>query len=325
MRKSRNLITAVAIAGALLASAAWAQSYPVKPVYWTVPGAPGSAPDIVARALLPMVGKAMGQPQIIETRAGSTGIAATDYVAKATPDGYRLLLASNSPLTLVKFTHANLPYDPQRDIAPISLLAFMPQVLFVHASVPVTTFHELLALTKASPGKLNYGSGGIGHALHFSMELLKLRTGLDVFHVPYKTIPGALQDLIAGRVQLMLFNPSNQLMAQVREGKVRALATTTEKRLPRLPDTPTFRELGVSNFEVPAWVGIGAPAGTPRELISRWNTEVTKAMNTPEMARIVEQLAMVSVAGTPEHMAETISREIKLWGTVATSIGIKPE
>lgn len=325
MFASRKWITMVAAAAALAAPAAWAQSYPVKPVYWTVPGAPGSAPDIVARALLPLVGKAMGQPQILETRAGSTGIAATEFVAKAPPDGYRLLLASNSPLTLVKYTHANLPYDPQRDIAPISLLANMPQVLFVHASVPATTFSELLALSKANPGKFNYGSGGIGHALHMSIELLKLRTGLDIFHVPYKTIPGALQDLIAGRVQAMFFNPSSQLMAQVKEGKVRAIGTSTEKRLPRLPDTPTFRELGVSNFDVPAWVGIGAPAGTPREIITRWHAEVVKAMNTPEMARIVEQLAMVSVAGTPEHMAETISREITLWGSVATSVGIKPE
>lgn len=321
----RGLIVAALAAGVLNGSVALAQAYPAKPVYWIVTGAPGSAPDIVARALQPLMAKAMGQPQIIETRAGSTGIAAAEYVAKAPADGYRLLLTSNSALTLVKLTHANLPYEPQRDLVPISLLAHMPQVLFVHASVPATTFPELLAFAKAHPGKLNYGSGGIGHALHFSMELLKLRSGLDIFHVPYKTVPGALQDLVAGRIQAMLFNPSDQLMAQVREGKILALASATEKRIPRLQNTPTFGELGIGNFEVPAWIGMAAPVGTSRAIVERWHREVTKAMNSPEMARVVDQLAMVSAASTPEYMADTIDREIKIWSSVARSVGIRPE
>lgn len=325
MVAARQLLTLVAAAGALAIPAAWAQNYPGKAVYWSVSGAPGSAPDVLARALLPLVGKAMGQPQIIENRAGASGIAATDYVAKAAPDGYRLLLTANSPLALVKYTHANLPYDPRRDIAPISVLGNMSLALFVHASVPATSFSELLALSKANPGKFNYASAGIGHSLHFGTELLKLRTGLDITHVPYKTITGAVQDLFAGRVQAMFFTPSSQLVGQVKEGKIRAIATVSEKRFPRLPDTPTFRELGVSDFDVPSWIGIGAPAGTPREIITRWHAEVVKAMNTPEMARIVEQLAIVPVAGTPEHMAETITREFTLWGPVAASVGIKPE
>ena len=315
----------MAAAGLLAASAVFAQSYPNKPVRWSIAGGAGGAYDIVARAMLPMIGNTMGQAQVLENRAGSSGIAGTDYIAKAAPDGYNLLFAGNTQFTLVKYTNADLPYDPQRDIAPISLLAYLPSVLFVHTSLPVNTWAEFLAHSKANPGKLNYSSGGIGHSLHFGMELLKLRSGLDIVHVPYKTTPGAVQDLIAGRVQAMFYPPTGQLMGQIKEGKLRAIATPTEKRFPRLPEVPTFLELGVKDFEVPGWTGIGAPPGTPREIITRWQAEVAKAMNAPEMAKIVEQLAMVPVASTPEQMARKISDELALWGQVAKSVGIKPE
>ena len=156
-------------------------------------------------------------------------------------------------------------------------------------------------------------------------SLLKLRTGLDITHVPYKTTPAAVQDLVAGRVQTMFYPPTGQLMGLIKEGKLRAIATPTEKRFARLPEVPTFQELGVKDFEVPGWTGIGAPPGTPREILARWQAETAKAMNTPEMVRIIDQLAAVTVVSTPEQMARKIADEIALWGQVAKSVGIKPE
>jgi tripartite-type tricarboxylate transporter receptor subunit TctC len=315
----------IAIAVVLFAANVGAQSYPNKPVRWSIAGGAGGAYDVLARVLLPVIGTNMGQPQIMENRAGSSGIAGTDFVAKSAPDGYNLLFAGNTQFTLIKFTHANLPYDPQRDIAPISLLNYLSSVLFVSASLPINTMAELVAYSKANPGKLNYASGGIGHSLHLGMELLKLRNGLDATHVPYKTTPGALQDMFAERVQLIFYPPSSQLMAQIKAGKIRAIATPTEKRFPRLPDVPTFNELGITNYEWPGWTGVGAPAGTPREIITRWHSELVKGMNTPEVERITEQMAAVPAATTPEQMAQTIAREIALWGPVTKTLGIKPE
>lgn len=325
MMATRPWSITIAAIFALAASAAFAQGYPNKPVRWSIAGGAGGAYDVLARVLLPMVGTNMGQPQIMENRAGASGIAGADFVAKSAPDGYSLLFAGNTQWTLIKFTHANLPYDPQKDIAPISVLAYLSSVLFVNASLPINSMAELVAYSKANPGKLNYGSGGIGHSLHLGMELLKLRNGLDATHVPYKTTPGALQDMFAERVQLIFYPPSSQLMAQIKAGKIRPIATPTEKRWARLPDVPTFAELGITNYEWPGWTGIGAPAGTPREIITRWHAEIVKAMNTPEIEKIIDQMAAVPAAGTPEQMAQTIAREIALWGPVTKTLGIKPE
>ena len=235
-----------------------------------------------------------------------------------------LLTAGNSQLVFNTFFYARLPYDPQRDFAPVSLIAKIPPALFVHQTVPARSLQELIAYARANPGRLNYGSAGIGHSTHLSMELLKQRTGADLVHVPYKGLNPGLQDLIAGRIDVMLYSPTEQVMSQVKAGKLRALALASDRRLSTAPDLPTFEEAGLA-LDLAIWMAISAPAGTPGDIVARLNREVVRAAGLPELSRVYESNSLLPATSSPAEVQQLIGREIALWAPIVKSLGIKPE
>jgi tripartite-type tricarboxylate transporter receptor subunit TctC len=297
--------------------------YPSKPIRWIVPTAAGGAFDLVPRGIAPLVAQQLGQPVVVENRPGASGILGAEWVARAAPDGYTALATGNTQLSLVKFTHASLPYDPQKDFAPVSLIGDPVSALFVHSSVPVTTVRELVDYAKKNPNKLNYGSAGIGHTFHLATELFKQRTGTEMVHVPFKGTAPALQDLFAGRIQVMFYGPNAQMLSQVAAGKLRVVGA--EVRTPQVGEVPTFRESGLGNLETPGWLGLAMPAATPREIIARMNTDLRKAMATPQAAKALADFTLVDVSGTPEQMARRIAEDVETWGPIIKAIGIKPE
>ncbi len=306
----------------LLACAAHAQGYPVKPIRWLVPSAPGGAFDAATRALAPAVSQRLGQPLVVDNRGGSAGLLGMDLGAHAAPDGYTLLTAGTSQLIFNKFFYAKLPYDPQKDYAPIILLADLPITLWVHSSVPVTSMKELIAYAKANPGKLNYGSAGVGHVFHLGMEMLSQRAGIELTHVPFKGVGPANQEFIAGRIQLMLGVPSKQLIGLMKEGRLRALAAASSHRFPQLPDVPTLDETGIANMEVPNWIGMVAPGGTPREILARVNREVAASFSAPEAVKVYEAWGMQKTSTSSDEFAGKIDRELAAWGPIIRKLNI---
>ncbi|MFM9967267.1 MAG: Bug family tripartite tricarboxylate transporter substrate binding protein [Burkholderiales bacterium] len=303
---------------------AYAQSYPIKPIRILVPSAPGGSFDILSRGIAQPVAASLGQAMIVENRPATGGIVGVEALARAAPDGYTLLTAGNSHFVFNTFFYAKLPYDPRRDFAPISLIAKIPPALFVHESVAVKTLQELVTLARANPGKLNYGSAGVGHSTHLSMELIKQRTGADVVHVPYKGLNLGLQDLIAGRIQVMLYSPTDQVMAQVKAGKLRALALASDARLRTVPDIPTFTEAGLP-LDLAIWMSMSAPVGTPRDIVARLNKEIVRAVALPELARIYDSNSLVPATSSPDQVSQMIEKEIDIWAPIIKSLGIKPE
>jgi tripartite-type tricarboxylate transporter receptor subunit TctC len=300
-----------------------AQTYPSKPIRWIVASTPGGAFDLITRALTPVMTQGFGQSVFVENRPGASGIVGVDSVAKSAADGYTVLTAGNTQLSLVRYTHANLPYDPQKDFAPVSLVGDLLSALFVHSSLPVTSVQELIDYARKNPNKLNYGSAGIGHSFHLATELFKQRTGTELVHVPFKGTGPALQELFVGRIEVMFYPPSKQLLSQVAAGKLRILGIET--KIAGLEKVPTFTEAGLKDFEIPGWVGVVLPAATPREVVMRFNAELRKAIATPQIAKAMTDLSMVDISGTPEQMAKKILDDQALWGPVIKSVGIKPE
>ncbi|MFH1044233.1 MAG: tripartite tricarboxylate transporter substrate binding protein [Pseudomonadota bacterium] len=318
----RSFIGACAFAAC---GTAIAQTYPAKPIRWFVPSAPAGAFDILTRALVPGLSPSLGQPLLVDNRGGAAGVLGMELAAKAAPDGYTLLTAGTSQLIFNKFFYAKLPYDPQKDYAPISMLADLPLALYVHTSVPVKSLQELIKYAKANPNKLNYGSAGVGHVFHLGMVMLSQRTGIQVTHVPYKGIGPAQQEVFAGRIELMFSVASSQMLSQVKAGKLRVLVGGSDKRLSNLPDIPSFEESGIPDMDVPNWIGLVAPAGTPPDIVARLNREVARAIASPEMAKVYESWSYVQVASTPEQFGRKINREIDAWGPVIKSLGITLE
>ena len=310
--------TLIACLGAL----AHAQSYPTKPIRWIVPSAPGGAFDAATRALAPTLSQRLGQPLLVDNVGGSAGLLGMDRGAHAAPDGYTLLSAGTSQLIFNKFFYAKLPYDPQKDYAPIGMLSDLPITLWVHASVPVRNMKELIAYAKANPGKLNYGSAGVGHVFHLGMEMLSQNAGIELTHVPFKGIGPANQEFIAGRIQLMLGVPSTQLINLMKDGRVRALAAASASRFPQLPDVPTLDESGIPNMEVPNWIGLVAPSGTPRDIVARIHRELAGSFSAPEALKVYEAWSMVKVNLTSEQFGQKIDREISAWGPVIRKLNI---
>jgi tripartite-type tricarboxylate transporter receptor subunit TctC len=318
------------LAGYMLAAAALATgtaalaqtTYPTKAIRVVVPSASGGAFDIITRAFSPQMAAALGQPMVVENRATAGGIGGVDYVAKAAPDGYTLLTAGVSQIVYNKHFYAKLPYDPERDFAPIGMVGELPFALFVQSSLPFRTVQEFIAYAKSNPGKLNYGSAGVGQTFHLAMEMLRARTGAELTHIPYKGTGPALQDLYGGRLEVMFYTPSGQLLAQVREGKLRVIGAVSKKRLPILPDVPTFEESGVTNFEVTGWVGMFAPANAPREIVARLNRDLVRVLGMPEVMKTYEQLSMVPAQSAPEELGTRVSREIAMWGPLVKKLNI---
>jgi len=319
---------APALAGACAFAAgalALAQTYPAKPIRWIVPTAASGAYDVAARTLATPMAAALGQPFLVDNRAAAAGIVGMEVIAKAPPDGYTVGTAGVSQLTMHPHIYPKLPYEVKRDFAPVGMMVSLPLALWVTPSAHANSLQELLSYAKANPGRLNYGSAGIGHSFHLATELLAERTGAAMTHVPYKGTAPALQDLIADRIQVMFYPPTPPMVAQIKEGRLRALATAADKRLPGLPDVPTFQEAGVPDFDVAGWASLVAPAGTPREVVHRLNQELTRAVLLPETAKVYEKMGFLQATSTPEELARKIDRETRMWAGVIKRLGIKPE
>jgi len=277
----------------LVSQLAQAQSWPNRPVRFLVPFAAGAGiNDIMARLVGQHLGAGLGQPVVIENRAGAGGIAGTEAAAKAAPDGYTFLMTNVSLITSA-YLYSNLSYDPQKDLVPVTLVATSPLILVVNPSVPARSVQEFVAYAKANPGKLNFGSGGVGSTPHLSVELFKSAAGFDAVHVPYKGGAPALNDLIGGQISFMIENMPGT-MPFARQGKLRALAITSAERSPLEPALPTMAESGVPGYEVVGWQGLFAPAGTPREIVARLQSETAKALRLPEVR---ERLAGLGADG----------------------------
>ena len=317
----RRLIAMALFSIALLAQA---QSYPTKPIHLIVPFPPGGGNDTVARAIAQQLGPDLGQPMVIDNRPGAGGSVGAELAAKAPPDGYTLFLAGVGSHAVNPNVHAKLPYDPVKDFAPITLLASAPSVLVVNPAVPARTIAEFTAYARANPGKLNYASNGAGSAAQLAAAMYETMAGVRMVHVPYKGIAPAMTDLMGGEVQLM-FGTIVALVPHVQAGKLRALAVTSRKRSPLLPDVPTLAESGLSDYQAGSWYGILAPAGTPREIIERLHGAMVKALKQPDVAKRLAAEGAEVIGSAPEEFAAHIRSELARVGDVVRAAGIRAE
>jgi tripartite-type tricarboxylate transporter receptor subunit TctC len=289
-----------------------------------VPFTPGGSTDILARAIGQELTRAWGQSVIVDNVPGAGGAIGADKVAKAPADGYTLLMGHIGTLAVNPSLYPKLPYNPLKDFAPVAGVARVPNVLVVHPSVPAKDVRELVALAKAKPGQLNYGSGGNGSAANLATEYFKLQTGVSMVHIPYKGTAPAVTDLIGGQIQV-LFTGAPAVIGHIKSGQLRALAVSSPKRLDALPDLPTVAESGYKDFEADQWYGVVAPAGTPREVISKLNVQINAALNTPELKARLSAEGAVAMPGTPEALGQLMAREITRWKPVITSGRVKAD
>ena len=299
-----------------------AQAYPTKPIRLVVPFPPGGSLDVVARAIGQKLTEAWGQPIVIDNRPGAGGNIGADLVAKSAPDGYTILEGALSTHAVNVSLYSKMPYDPVRDFAPITLVAITPNVLVLNPSFPANSVPELIAYAKAHPGGLSFGSGSNGSAGHLAGELFKTETGVDMVHIPYKGGAPALQALLAGDTQLMFDNLANST-PQLKAGKLKALAVTTAKRSALAPELPTLAETGLPGFDIYTWWGFMAPAGTPKEIIAKWNGEVTRILATPEMKAFFAQQGAEPAPTTPEQFAALIRSEIPKYAKIVKASGAR--
>jgi tripartite-type tricarboxylate transporter receptor subunit TctC len=316
MTARRIFLSAAMAAGLCLIAAApgATQPYPNRPIKIIVPFAPGGA-DVIARLVADRLSSALGQPVIIENRPGGAGgTVGTKAVTLADPDGYTLTLASPGPITVAPAVYKNLDYDPIRQLVPIAMIATSPFVLVVNPEVPAKSVSEFVAYSKANPGKVNYVSPGFGTSSHLFGELLKLRTGAEILHVPYRGATPAIADLVAGQVQ-MFFDNIRNLQSFIQSGKLRALAVTSEKRHPEMPELPTMIEAGIDGFVGFYWNGLLAPAGTPPAIINRINTIINDGLKSDMRATVIK-LGMEPKSGSPQDFAAFIADEVQRWNVV---------
>jgi len=306
----------------LLATGAWGQAYPAKPIRLVVPFPAGGTTDILARAVGQKLTEAWGQPVVVDNRPGAGGNIGSELVAKAAPDGYTLLMGTVGTHAINASLYAKMPYDHIKDFAPVILVAGVPNVLVVNPAVPVNSVQELIAYAKANPGRLNFASSGSGTSIHLSGELFKVMAGVQMTHIPYKGSSPALQDLIGGQVQLMFDNLPSAL-PQIKGGKLRALAVTSATRAAALPDVPTVAEAGLPGFEASSWFGVLAPAGTPVAIIARLNAEIAKWLASPEAREKLAGQGANAAGGSPEDFAKHIAAETAKWQKVVKESGAK--
>lgn len=320
-RLKRLALTVVAsIPLTFAAGVAQAQTYPNKPIRIMVPFPPGGSTDVMARNLAAELSKSLGQSIVVENKAGANGNIGSAEVAKAPADGYLLLLSGVGTNAINHSLYPSMPYDSLRDFEHITLLAEGPNVLIVHPNFPAKSVQELIALAKAQPGKLNYGSNGNGSSGRLAMEMLRQATVIDMVHVPYKGGGPAMQALLAGEVP-MLFTNQDAALPQVKAGKVRALGVASEKRNPAYPDVPTVAEQGIPGFAAVSWFGLSAPAKTPPEIVKKLHAETVKAINQPEFRAKLEANGFVVVGNTPEQFRAFIKSENEKWGKAVKASG----
>jgi tripartite-type tricarboxylate transporter receptor subunit TctC len=308
---------------ALALPAAQGQAYPNRPVKLVVPFAPGGFTDVVARILSQKLSTAMGQQFVVENKAGAGSTIGTDFVAKSPPDGYTLLMVSTTHV-INPWIYKSLPYDPVKSFTVVSKLVDSPYVLLVNPKVPARNVQEFIALAKAAPESIHYASSGNGSAQHLMGGLFVALTGAPLKHVPYRGSSGAAQDLVAGVVESSFAGVPNAL-AQVPSGRLRALAVTTGKRIPQLPDVPTLEEAGVTGYEASVWLALLAPAGTPRDIVIKLNAEIATLMKAPDTRAAFYNAGVEATPSSPESMSDYMVQEMARWGKVVKDTGIKLE
>ena len=321
--KNKIFLGACALAAAVAAAPLCAQSYPSKPVRFILPFPPGGPTDILGRIIGQKLAVQLGQPVVPENRPGAGGNVGTEYGAKQPADGYAIVLASPS-LSISPGLYKKLGYDPVKDFAPISLVAQIPNILLVHPSVPAKTLKEFVQLAKANPGKLNFGSGGLGTSNHLGSEMLKGLTGINMVHVPYKGSNEAMVGMIGGHVDMVVIGVPPTL-PHIKAGRVRPLAVLAAERLPYLPDVPTSKEAGVPNYEVITSYGILAPVGTPRDIINRLNADWIKIAALADTKERMSAAGYEPMTSTPEQYGEFIKTEMVRWAKVIKDANVKIE
>jgi tripartite-type tricarboxylate transporter receptor subunit TctC len=304
----------------LAATTAWAQAYPARPVRVIVPYPAGSTPDIIGRTLAERLQKAFGQPFVVENRTGAGGSIGAEAVAKAAPDGYTLLIGGNGPVAINKHLYKSLAYDPDRELAPISLLATAPQMLVARPELKLEDFKAFVEHARRNPGRLSYASVGGGSASHLTMELLKSDARVDLVHVPYRGFPPAVTDMLAGNIDAM-FAIIPAVLPHVKAGKMRALAVTALQRNSMSPEVPSVAELGMPALESLAWNGLLATAGTPAETIARLSAETVRGMRSPETLEALGRLGFEVVASSPDDFSRWIGAESEKWARVIRASG----
>ena len=323
MKTIIRLASGLMLALAALNAASQPAAYPNKPVRLIVGAPPGGGNDIMARLIAQKLSEGLGHQVVVENRPGAGATIATDLVAKSAPDGYTLFMTPSAH-ALSPSIYRKLPFDPVKDFAAIGQMATVPLVVIVNMSLPAASLRELIELARARPGSLNFGSGGSGAAQHLATEFLKSLTGIEMVHVPYKGSGQAIPDLIGGQIQLMI-EPLPSALPHIRGGKVRALAVTTRQRSASLPDVPTAEEAGLSGFEVMAWYGLLAPAGTPAAVVSRLNAEMNKALAQPAMRDSLASQGAIPVSGPPQQFMDLIVAEIAKWRPIIQKAGIRAD
>ena len=303
---------------------ALAQDYPVRPIRFIAPNLPGGPTDILARIIAQKLSDSLGQPVVVENRAGAAGNIGTEVAAKSPPDGYTLLSGNIATFGANASLYKRLGFDPVKDFAPVVLVATQPNILVVHPSLPVTSVKELIALARARPGQLNYAGSGIGAVAHLAAELFKNDTATNIVHIAYKSAAPALTDLIAGQTQLM-FATALSVQPHLQAKRLRPLAVTTPQRARAFPELPTVAEAGVPGFAATTWHGVLVPAGTPAAIVGKLNAEINRLLQLPDVREQLGNLGGEIVGGTPKEFAEHIQREIPRWAKVIKAAGIQLE
>jgi tripartite-type tricarboxylate transporter receptor subunit TctC len=320
---SKTLVSLLAtvlmpLAAAQSAPGQWAPTKPVKVIVPIV----GSTNDAIARLIQPALQEALGQPVIVENRPGAGGNIGADFVAKSPPDGHTILVGYNGPIAINPTLFAKMPFDPIKDLTPITLAVTSPQYLVVNAQLPIKTVAELVAYANANKGKVSYASVAMGSASHLTMEMLKSAASIDIEHIPYKGAAPALVDLVAGNVQSAFLVPGN-VQQFVKDGRLRILATTGQKRSPQTPNIPTLIESGYPDFVATSWVGFLAPKGTPKEIVQRYNIEIVKILQSPAIRAQLQEMEFDVVATSPQDFSKWINTEVARWGKVIKATGAK--
>jgi tripartite-type tricarboxylate transporter receptor subunit TctC len=319
---NRRQIIGLAAAAMSLPALAQSSSFPQKPVRIVVPYTTGGSNDVIARLLAQQLQEAWGQPVVVENKPGAAGNIGSSDIAKSAPDGHSLLLTNINIVSMNPGLIANMPFDPQKDFAPISLLGTSALALVVHPSVAASNVRELIDLARKGPGRLNYASSGNGSPQHMSAEMFKAMTKTSLTHIPYRGAAPAINDLLAGQVQVTV-GVINQLLPHIRAGKLKALGVTSRKRLAQMPDVPTLDEAGVPGYESEIWLGLAAPAATPPAIIEQINQAVRKAMATADVVSKLQAQGIDVLVSSPDQMRQRGLEDLKRWGDIIRTAGIK--
>ena len=323
----RSFLKCLAVASACTLAAtpvALAQSYPTKSIRLICPFPPGGAVDIASRAIANELSKTIGQQVVVENKPGAGGNIGGAEAARAAPDGYTIFMTTSGINAINPALYSKMPFDPNKDLAPVSALVSLNNVLVVHPSVAAKSVTEIIAMAKAQPGKMTYASSGSGTSIHMSGEMFKHLAKVDILHIPYKGSSPALTDMLGGQV-MMMFDNIPSALPHIKSGKLRALATTGAKRDATLPDLPTIAEAGVPGYESGVWFGLLVPAGTPRDIVAKLNAEAVKGTKSPEFVKRMTDLGYNIIGSTPEQMTEMLKTEVNTWGPIVKASGAKAD